>query len=213
MTQGSVLLFISMIVLFIGIITLSVLWMMKKMDEQKRHEREALQAFQKSIEQDFKVSPQAEKAEAENQAPRETAPGLDKDKTPPVQTPLPPATPSNQAADSSPALEPSFSGIGTFHLKPDVPVSLPLQLISHLKNTGLFESEEGPYFPLDPSGEAILIKLKKNKTALVVPRFESEHFLLQALKRFDYVFLILSEKDVLVLNKYTDFIAGHFDLA
>lgn len=213
MTPGGVFLFISMMVLFIGVIAVSVLWMMKKMDEQKRREQEALEAFQKSIEQDFKVSPQAEKAEAENMPAGETAPALDKDKAPAAQTSHPLTPPANQAVVSPTSLEASFPGVGTFHLKPDSPISLANQLISQIKNTGLFESEEGPYFPLDPSGEAILIKIKKNKTALIVPRFESEHFLLKALKRFDYVFLILSEKDVVVLNKYTDFIAGHFDLA
>jgi len=178
-----------------------VAWFIWKIWEQKRREAEAAQAFEREFDQEF-VGP--------NVGTIQGTPSLAATPQSAAQTPKQDFYPPKEA---TPEPSPMFATLAQKPpLEPSTVVSPSDRLIARLKEAGLFESSDGPYLPLDPSGSCILIRLKRKKTALIVPRFESEYFLSQALKRFDYVFLVLSNQDVLVLNKFSSFIAGHFDL-
>ena len=92
---------------------------------------------------------------------------------------------------------------------PESPVAA---LISRLRAVNLLQSEEGPYMTLDPTGTCVMVRLKKNKTALIVPRFESEHFINMALQRLDYVFMIIGGEKVIMLNKIEDYLASQWEM-
>jgi hypothetical protein len=192
-----ILIFSAIIIFVVGF----VVWFLWRLREQKRRETEAEQAFEREFDQEF-VGP--------NVGTIQGTPSLAATTQSVAQTPeqdfypLKEATPEPSPLVASLAQKPP--------LEPSTAASPSDQLISRLKEAGLFESNEGAYFPLDPSGSCILVHVKRSKTALIIPRFESEYFISQAIKRFDYVFLILSNHDILVLNKYSDFIAGHFEM-
>jgi len=189
------------------IVVLFVVWISFKLKEQRRQEAEAISKFQQDIEREFLSKPQLVQNDAPEQKTAEASPSSSKEQS------------ELQTSDSSKASQ----AVDSF-LQQQKPASTPVQgktpktatliegLISRLNEAGLFDKKEGSYPPLDPSGECVLIRLKGNKTAFLVPRFESQHFLSQALKRFDYVFVFFSDQDVIVLNKYSDFIAGHYRL-
>lgn len=186
--------------LLLGIV-LPVAWFINKARRQKLEEHQAMEQFQRDMEREFdakdRVSPikgTIPFAESRFPSPEEKAP----------MQPSPPPTPPNIFSDPTPQQETVSS---------PRPFPLTEQIIMRIKEANLFESSEGPYFPLDPSGECVLIRLKQKKTALLVPRFESQHFIQNTLKRFDYVFLILSKDEVIVLNSFSGFIAGHFKLS
>ncbi len=178
-----------------------VAWFIWKLLEQKRRERAATQTFEREFELQFirpnagiVRNPQKPETQAQPDAPVPEQ-GLYPSREPDAES----APLAASQAEKPPAPAPSAASPSD-------------QLIARLKEAGLFESNEGAYLPLDPSGSCILLHLKRRKTALIIPRFESEHFLSQAIKRFDYVFLILGSQEILVLNKYSDFIAGHYQM-
>jgi len=178
-----------------------IVWFIWRLREQNRREKEAAQNFQLEFEREY------------------ARPAMGSIQGTPSLSPVSQRTPETHEQGFYPSKEPTPVPASPVPpmiemppLKPSATASPSDQLIARLKEAGLFESNEGPYFPLDPSGSCILVQLKRRKTALIIPRFESEHFVSQAIKRFDYVFLILSNQDILVLNKYSDFIAGHFEM-
>jgi len=192
------------------VIFITALWLASRLQEQKRREREAEDHFQRELKTEF-MNPGGSRRRSYGDSIGEeevTSEQLARDAISEIDSlDAPPPSRARIAASGS---LPIAAG-GKFHLNPSSATPLADQLIMHLKEAGVFVSSEGPYMVLDPSGQCILVRLKKNKNALIVPRFESEHFLFQAIKRFDYVFLVLSGGETLVLNKYTDFIAGQFD--
>ncbi len=173
----------------VALIIGTIVWVMRGIREQKRQETQALQAFEQEFRLEFTKNLTAEKH-------------TDERKKDIAQKP-------SQAAPASKV--PEIMG-KKFDINPASSLLPQEQLIALLREAELYEATEGPYRILDPSGESILIRLKQNKTALIVPRFESEHFVLQALKRFDYVFLVAVGHHVIVLNKYSDFIAAQFNV-
>ncbi|MBN1902462.1 type II secretion system protein [Candidatus Sumerlaeota bacterium] len=188
--------------LAVGII-LSVFWFIQKARQQKAEEQRAMNQFRMDMEREFISGKRVEQ-------PQKDDPSLES-RFPTFQE----STPPPQAVAAPPVRE----MMATLPVESDVtkpatkPAPLTELVIMWLKEANLFESSDGPYFPLDPSGECVLIKLKRKKTALLVPRFESQHFIQNALKRFDYVFLVLSKDEVIVLNSFSGFVAGHFKLS
>jgi len=180
MPWASVKLIIFSLLVFILIVAFAIAWVARKVRERKQNEDLAMRAFEREMEREF-MNKGPETPEPENPA----APPF-------MAAPFIAATPPAPPAPDREA-HPS-----------------PVSLIARLKETGIFVSEEGPYMPLDPSGESIMIRLKKDKTALIVPRFESEHFLSQALRRFDYVFLITHEGKIITLTKCDDYLASQW---
>lgn len=186
--------------LLLGIV-LSVVWFIHKARQQKIQEQEAMNQFQMEMKREFVAKDRVSKVnDAEHHAESRFPSPQEKEPHPPVAASVVSGIVSPTSAEPEAA-----SATRT--------APLTEQVIMRLKEANLFESSEGPYFPLDPSGECLLIRLKQKKTALLVPRFESRHFIQNALKRFDYVFLIFSKEDVIVLNSFSGFIAGHFKLS
>jgi len=192
-----ILIFSAIIIFVVGF----VVWFLWRLREQKRRETEAEQTFLREFEREF-VGPNAGTIQG--------TPSLAPQQRPAQQIPEQGFYPPKESTPESSPMIPSLTEKPA--AQPSNVVSPSDQLIARLKEAGLFESSEGAYFPLDPSGSCILVHVKRSKTALIIPRFESEYFISQAIKRFDYVFLILSNHDILVLNKYSDFIAGHFEM-
>jgi hypothetical protein len=171
---------------FVMLVAGAIVWIVRKIRERKAEEKMALETFQKEMEKDF--SPSSPIAAEINPLPP-TAPVTEVPPLPqaPVVSPAPTAAPQPARA----AVE---------------------RVISRLRDTGLFISDEGSYKLLDPSGSSVMVRLAKNKTALIVPRFESEHFIIQAMRRFDYIFLIIGEERTIVLNKMEDYLAARWEL-
>ena len=200
----------------IAIIVVSYLWAKEKLREQKKQEQEAMQQFQMEFEKEFNVALEGEEESPEKESAAELSTGLPPEKE---KAPLQPAptTPENATVKNTPVEEKIPEKPEPF-MQPGAVKNLSekedpaKKIIRRLEEAGILTNREGPYFPLDPSGKCILVKLKKDKTALIVPRFESEHFITQALKRFDYVFLALHEGEPVILSKTGDYIATHFGL-
>ena len=175
--------FTGFVLFFVG----GIIWVVRKLRERKAEEKMALEAFQKEMEKEFSPSP-APAAEI---------------------NPLPPTTPVTEAPPP-PLQAPVVSPAPT--AAPPPARATVERVISRLRDAGLFISDEGPYMLLDPSGSSVMVRLAKNKTALIVPRFESEHFIIQAMRRFDYIFLIIGEERTIVLNKIEDYFADRWEL-
>jgi len=180
---GTLVATISVFVIFIvGTIT----WIIRKIRERKAEEKRALEEFMMEMEEEFSSSP------------------------PPAAEiiPLTPHAPVSEALQplQASAVSPSPTVV------PQSPRTSVEKVISRLRDAGLFISDEGSYKILDPSGTSVMVRLAKNKTALIVPRFESEYFIHQAMRRFDYVFIIISEERTIVLNKIEDYLSSRWEL-
>jgi len=177
---------------FVMLVVGGIAWMVRKIRERKEEEKRALEEFQKELEKEFSPSP---------------LPAAEINPLPPT-TPVTEAPPPLQAPVISPV--PVVSPAPTAATTPAR--AAVERVISRLRDAGLFSSDEGPYMLLDPSGSSVMVRLAKNKTALIVPRFESEHFIIQAMRRFDYLFLIIGEERTIVLNKIEDYLADRWEL-
>ena len=171
---------------FVMLVVGGIAWMVRKIRERKEEEKRALEEFQKALEKEFSRS------------------------SPPAAeiNPLPPTTPVTEAPPplQAPVVSPAPTAA------PQPARATVERVISRLRDAGLFSSDEGPYMLLDPSGSSVMVRLAKNKTALIVPRFESEHFIIQAMRRFDYIFLIIGEERTIVLHKMEDYLADRWEL-
>ncbi|MCX7001317.1 MAG: hypothetical protein NT106_13645 [Candidatus Sumerlaeota bacterium] len=181
-TNFMILGFTGFVIFFFG----AIVWVVRKIRERKEEEKRALEEFQKEMEKDF--SPSSPTAAEIN--PLQPT-------TPVTEAPPPPQAPVVSPAPTA-APQPARAAVE--------------RVISRLRDAGLFISDEGPYMLLDPSGSSVMVRLAKNKTALIVPRFESEHFIIQAMRRFDYIFLIIGEERTIVLNKMEDYLADRWEL-
>jgi hypothetical protein len=177
-----ILVFTGFVMLFVG----AIVWVVRKIRERKAEEKRVLEAFQKELEKEF--SPSSPPAGEIN--------------------PLPPTTPVTEAPP--PLQAPVESPAPT--AAPQPARATVERVISRLRDAGLFISDEGSYKLLDPSGSSVMVRLAKNKTALIVPRFESEHFIFEAMRRFDYIFLIIGEERTIVLNTMEDYLADRWEL-
>jgi len=160
------------------------IWIAARIRRQRIEDEQSALRFQRAMEQEFKgkVSPEAF---AEPSPAAEAAPTV-------FPEPIP-------AAPSPPVIAPRLSSAtGT------------QRVIDLLREGGLLVRDEGACLPMDESGQCILVRLRRDKTALLVPRHESDYFLSRALKRYDYVILIPADDRVMVISKYQDFIAGQF---
>lgn len=174
------------ILIFAGIVVGTFIWIAQKLRQKKLEDESALKAFEDEIKKDF--------------APDHF---MERDREGFTVAPLPPSV-----APAAPAPQ-IQTGARTTSAPPDSPAAA---LIARLRAVNLLQSEEGPYLLLDPSGSCIMVRLKKDKTALIVPRFESEHFINMALQRVDYVFMIMTGGRIIVLNKVEDYLAAQWDI-
>lgn len=171
---------------FVMLVVGAIAWMVRKIRERKAEEKRALEALQKEMEKEF--SPSSPPAAEINPLPPTT---------PVTGAPPPPQAPVVSPAPTA-APQPARTAVE--------------RVISRLRDAGLFISDEGSYKLLDPSGSSVMVRLAKNKTALIVPRFESEHFIFEALRRFNYIFLIIGEERTIVLHKMEDYLADRWEL-
>ena len=81
------------------------------------------------------------------------------------------------------------------------------ELIRKLQAGGLYTGTEGTISLGQGGAQAQIIRLQENKIALIVPSYQSEQFLAQYAKRFDFLFVLLSGNQVLVIQRYQDFVA------
>ena len=179
------------ILIFAGIMVGALIWLAKKIRQKKTEDDLALKEFADEIKKEFML-----------------------DTLPPREMGHPPLAPDSSApyAPPAPALQntpPILAGQMGSAPSPESPVAA---LISRLRAVNLLQSEEGPYMTLDPTGTCVMVRLKKNKTALIVPRFESEHFINMALQRLDYVFMIIGGEKVIMLNKIEDYLASQWEM-
>lgn len=85
-------------------------------------------------------------------------------------------------------------------------------LIKKLQAGGLYIATEGT-IPLGESGaQAQIVRLQENKIALVIPSYQSEELLAHYARRFDFLFVLLNDDQVFVVQKYQDFIADRMSL-
>jgi len=183
-----ILVFTGFVMFFVG----AIVWVVRKIRERKAEEKMALEAFQKELEKEFSPSPLTA-AEINPLPPT----ALETGAPPPLQAPVQSLAPVVSPAPTA-APQPARATVE--------------RVISRLRDAGLFISDEGSYKLLDPSGSSVMVRLAKNKTALIVPRFESEHFIFEALRRFNYIFLIIGEERTIVLNKMEDYLADRWEL-
>jgi len=181
----SVAILVFSLTVFVMLVAGAIVWIVRKIRERKEEEKRVLEAFQKEMEKDFSPSPPAAEI-----------------------NPLPPTTPVTEAPPplQAPVVSPAPTAA------PQPARTAVERVISRLRVAGLFISDEGSYKLLDPSGSSVMVRLAKNKTALIVPRFESEHFIIQTMRRFDYIFLILGEERTIVLHKMEDYLADRWEL-
>jgi len=81
------------------------------------------------------------------------------------------------------------------------------ELIKKLQAGGLYTGTEGTISLEQGDAQAQIIRLQENKIALIVPSYQSEQFLAQYAKHFDFLFVMLSGDQVLVIQRYQDFVA------
>jgi hypothetical protein len=207
---------VTILLAVIAIIAAIVNMLLKKQQEQKEKDENAERLFERQMEDEYGknpnesstfykddfIDPEPEKAE---KAPLEKTeePFMKQYKKSAYE-----AKTKSPEESSTPFLDREKIGKD----KTSTPSYICDMVIQKLKDAGSFKSSEGPCFPVDPSGECLVIRLKKDKMAMIIPRFESEYFILQAIKRFDYVFLVVKGDEILVLNKYSDFIAGNIQI-
>jgi hypothetical protein len=81
------------------------------------------------------------------------------------------------------------------------------RLIQQLRQANLLLAEEGVCTLPGCPAESKLIRLRDQRMALIAPFTDSTEFLKNNYKRFDLVFLLLSENETRVLQRYQDFVA------
>ena len=86
------------------------------------------------------------------------------------------------------------------------------ELIRKLQAGGLYTGTEGTISLEQGDAQAQIIRLQDNKIALIVPSYQSEQSLAQYAKRFDFLFVMLSGDQVLVIQRYQDFVADRMSL-
>lgn len=178
----SLLLFISVFILVVGIVLLIVRHFLRFL-EQQREEEALASGF-------------------ERQMLREFGGGSGPTAEPRLHTALGATAQQGPADDHSPPVPQASSGSE----KADMDRAV-TELIRKLQAGGLYTGTEGTISLGQGGAQAQIIRLQKNKIALIVPSYQSEEFLAQYAKRFDFLFVLLSENQVLVIQRYQDFVA------
>ena len=81
------------------------------------------------------------------------------------------------------------------------------KLIKKLQAGGLYIGMEGTISLGQGSLQGQIVRLRDNKIALIVPSVQSEQFLAHHARRFDFLFVLLNSDQVVVIQKYQDFVA------
>lgn len=178
----SLLLVISILILVVGIVLLIVRHFLRFLEQQR--EEEALAArFEGQVLREFggRSGPTAE---------------------PSLHTALGAAAQQGPADDHSPPVP--QAPLGSEKADMNRPMA---ELIRKLQAGGLYTGTEGTISLGQGGAQAQIIRLQENKIALIVPSYQSEQFLAQYAKRFDFLFVMLSGDQVLVIQRYQDFVA------
>ncbi len=175
----SLLLVISIFILVVGIVLLIVRWFLGQQREEV-----------------------ASAARFEGQMLREFGGGSGPTAEPRLHTALGAATQQGPADDHSPPVPQAPPGPD----KADMDRAT-AELIKKLQAGGLYTGTEGTISLGQGGAQAQIIRLQENKIALIVPSYQSEQFLAQYAKRFDFLFVLLSGDQVLVIQRYQDFVA------
>lgn len=197
------------ILIFLGIVVAVILWAREKIRKIRIEEEMQQREFQLNMEREFgavnkeKKQPHMVREEIVQSRPAEpVAPEK-------ISSAIPAKPEEGQPEEKIPFMAEKPGQTVPQEKKSGKETDPVEEIILQITEAGLFKSREGTYPLLDPSGECVLIKMKKDKSALIVPRYESEYFTGEALKRFDYVIFALPEKRW-VVTKQQDFIAGQF---
>jgi type II secretory pathway pseudopilin PulG len=86
------------------------------------------------------------------------------------------------------------------------------ELIKKLQASGIFVGTEGTVSLEQGDAQAQIVRLQENKLGLIIPTDDSEELVGQDAKRFDYIFVVPGNDQVLVIQKYQDFIADKIPL-
>lgn len=175
----SLLLVISIFILVVGIVLL-IVW---RFPEQHREEAASAARF-------------------ERQVLREFGGGSGPTAEPPLHMAPAAAAQQGPADDHSPPVPQAPSGSE----KADMDRAT-AELIKKLQAGGLYTGTEGTISLEQGDAQAQIIRLQENKIALIVPSYQSEQFLAQYAKHFDFLFFMLSGDQVLVIQRYQDFVA------
>jgi hypothetical protein len=81
------------------------------------------------------------------------------------------------------------------------------RLIARLREANLLLSEEGVCTIPGCPAESKIIRLRDQRLALIVPFLDAHEFVKHNQKRFDVFFLLLSENETAVLQRYQDYVA------
>jgi hypothetical protein len=79
-------------------------------------------------------------------------------------------------------------------------------LCNKLEASGLLQNIEGPFLIPNSDSEALMIRLKGNRSALIMNDWESENFYHRQLKEFNLIFVIKDNDKVLVMQDSSEYI-------